>query len=224
MPVQETLPWRQFLLATCLVAVPVGLLTGWQMLQPSTAVAAAENPLGDLAPMQAIVADVATIAGQGDLAAAKARIADLETAWDVAEPQMQPKSPKVWGRVDGAIDDALHALRAASPDAAAVKDRLTTLAAVMSDPAAMGAAAADGVQMVSGFAVTDAGGHPLPCETMLKDLGAAIAATPLGDGSPVLDLQSKALERCNADDDRNANAFSAQALAAMKSSGDDDLH
>jgi uncharacterized membrane-anchored protein len=47
---------------------------------------------------------------------------------------MRPKNPVAWGRVDTATDDALSALRAATPDPAAVETALTTLTAVMADP------------------------------------------------------------------------------------------
>ena len=41
----------------------------------------------------------------------------------------------------------------------------------------------------------------------------------VGSATPapaIAELQGKALERCNADDDRRADAFSAQALALAK--------
>lgn len=62
--------------------------------------------------------------------------------------------------------------------------------------------------------MTDDSGRALPCEVMIGQLRDAI-----GSASPaptVTDLQSKALERCNADDDAHADAYSAQALALIK--------
>ncbi len=71
--------------------------------------------------------------------------------------------------------------------------------------------------LVSGIAVTDETGRALPCEVMLKTLREALAAKPpAAAATQVSDLQAKALERCNADDDRNADAFTAQALALVK--------
>ena len=54
-------------------------------------------------------------------------------------------------------------------------------------------------------------------EQELKTLREALAAKPpAAAATQVSDLQAKALERCNADDDRNADAFTAQALALVK--------
>ena len=71
--------------------------------------------------------------------------------------------------------------------------------------------------MVGGIAVTDGSGRALPCEVMLKDVAAAIASTTLAaaEKATATDLQTKALERCNADDDSRADEFSAQALVLL---------
>ncbi len=199
---------RQLLLAMALVGGAVGLFFGGRMVLMS----AAASGLGDLQAMQVITTDVQGIVAGGDLAAAKSRIADLETAWDDAEPDMRPKDPEGWGRVDDAIDASLSALRKASPDAGDAATALDALQLAMADPSA-GAAAGSGPVLVDGIAVTDASGHPLPCEAMLtavkdKRAAGAVAADPAG----LDDLVAKATERCNADDDRNSNAFSAAAL------------
>ena len=82
---------KQILLATALIALPVGAFTAYQMFvaPPAVAVTAQPNPaaLGDMAPFIAITADVQTIAATGDFTAAEARITDLETAWDDAAKQ-----------------------------------------------------------------------------------------------------------------------------------------
>ena len=92
---------KQFLLATALIAVAVGAFFGGRAYLVPTPVAAVANPLGDLSAMAAIVTDVQGFASSGDLGKAKARIKDLETAWDDAQPVLQPKDPEAWGRIDG---------------------------------------------------------------------------------------------------------------------------
>lgn len=206
---------KQFLLATALIAVAVGAFFGGRAYLVPTPVAAVANPLGDLSAMAAIVTDVQGIASSGDLGKAKARIKDLETAWDDAQPVLQPKDPEAWGRIDGAADDALSALRTAPPDAGEVETALAALQVALADPAASGPGG--GVQMVGGVAVTDAGGHPLPCEAMLKDITAKRDVVKLAPEAvaKIDDLVAKATERCNADDDKTADGFSAQALQAL---------
>ena len=206
---------KQTLLASGLIAAAVFLFIVGRMFLPGAAPEVAA--LGDLTGMMAIVGDVTAIAKTGDMVAAKARIADLETAWDDAEAAMRPMNPDAWGRVDEATDAALSALRAKVPDAAIVEANLATLAATMADPGT-GGAVAGGVVMIGDIAVTDGNRHPLPCEAMLADVTAAASARPpTGEAAAkVADLVAKATERCNADDDRHSDAFSAAALQALQ--------
>lgn len=52
--------------------------------------ALAAGSLGDLSSLQAIVADVQSIAQTGDFAKAQTRITDFEAAWDADEPTQKP--------------------------------------------------------------------------------------------------------------------------------------
>ncbi|MDX8531954.1 hypothetical protein RFM41_07625 [Mesorhizobium sp. VK25A] len=58
---------------------------------------------------------------------------------------------------------------------------------------------------------------PTPCETALKDLRAAEAKATLNDAdkNKVSELETKGIERCNADDDKRADDFFAQAMKVL---------
>ncbi|UVK56029.1 hypothetical protein DBIPINDM_002604 [Mesorhizobium sp. AR02] len=55
------------------------------------------------------------------------------------------------------------------------------------------------------------------CEDSLKALRAAEATAKLNDAdkNKVSELETKGIERCNADDDKRANDFFAQAMKVM---------
>lgn len=208
---------RNFLLSATLIAIPAaGFALVETLLMPNqtaaSSVATVAAGLGDLSAYQAIVTDTQRIAATGDLAAAQVRITDVETLWDHNEPTLRAADPSAWGVVDGATDGALTALRAATPDAATVNTALATLSTKLAHPVAT--PAPGGVQQAFGIDVTDANGHPLPCEAMATTVRAAFAnITPTAQ---MLDLQTRALERCNADDDAHSDAFSAQALSLIQ--------
>jgi hypothetical protein len=203
---------KQIILALSLIAVPVALFAAFQLffLSPPSA----EASLGDLADLRAIVADVRSIAETGDLAAAAKRVADFETEWDARESGMRPLNEAAWGRIDGAADAALHALRAAAPEPRRVATTLAALASTLDDPYGSGGAEA-GLETVAGVPVSDQSGHPLACEAMIEALRSAIDAgkVPADKRPAAADFRAKAVERCNADDDAQADAFAAQGLA-----------
>nr|WP_110316653.1 hypothetical protein [Mycolicibacterium moriokaense] len=87
----------------------------------------AHFPSADVANFRTIAADSLTKVQAGDQAAATARIKDLETAWDDAQPTLQPLDETSWTVLDGQIDHVLKALRASNPDPATETQTLTTL-------------------------------------------------------------------------------------------------
>jgi hypothetical protein len=64
---------------------------------------------------------------------------------------------------------------------------------------------------------TPAFAAPTPCETALKELRAAEAKATLNDAdkNKVSELETKGIERCNADDDKRADDFFAQAMKIL---------
>jgi uncharacterized membrane-anchored protein len=97
----------------------------------SSGVPATKFSREQLATFVSITQDTLSLVSSADQAGAKARIKDLETSWDDAESMLRPKDPTGWSTIDDAIDAALSAVRASSPDAVREKAALTALLAVL---------------------------------------------------------------------------------------------
>ena len=94
-------------------------------LTPAEAIA--NFPAADIAALRTITQDTLDLVVSGDQGGARTRITDLETAWDDAQPTLEPLDETAWTFLDSEIDDVLSAVRAGNPDPAAEQEALTAL-------------------------------------------------------------------------------------------------
>ncbi len=199
---------KRILLAFAIATMPIVASAVFTL---PAAAATTLTELGDLSALRTIVSDALTLTTAGDLGKAAARITDFETAWDAGASQLRSRSADKWGVIDDASDAAIASLRAASPVPAEAAAALTALVEVLDNPAVKP------TNVGNVTAITDANGRALPCEDLLADVRATAAVSPASEAyKPKFEeLQAKGIERCNADDDKRADEFFAQALALM---------
>lgn len=70
----------------------------------------------------------------------------------------------------------------------------------------------------AGCFVSFAYAAPVPCEDKLDELRASMASAQIADAdmASVKQLEAKGVERCNADDDKRADAFFDDAMKLIK--------
>ena len=83
----------------------------------SSAAAADDN----MTPYRTLAADTLKAFKAQDLATAKKKARELESAWDTREKALQKKSPDVWGQIDKAMDGFIKPVQEKSPDPAKIQ-------------------------------------------------------------------------------------------------------
>jgi len=75
----------------------------------------------NMTPYRTLAADTLSAFKAQDLATARKKAKELETAWDKNEKTLQKQSPDVWNQIDKAMDDFIKPLAGKTPDAAKVQ-------------------------------------------------------------------------------------------------------
>ena len=119
---------KHLLLAAALIILPVGAFTAFNLYATKTGAGiTATAGLGDMSAFTTIITDVQGFAAKSDFEGAKTRIKDFEIAWDENSKGLRPMDPAMWDAIDGAADTGLKAVRASTPDAAAITTALAGL-------------------------------------------------------------------------------------------------
>jgi len=84
-------------------------------------------PAATVAEIRTITQDTLDLDMAGDQSGATARADDLETAWDDAQPTLEPLDETAWTFLDSRIDDVLSEVRSSKPDQAAQEAALGAL-------------------------------------------------------------------------------------------------
>jgi hypothetical protein len=133
-PMPRSVVFGQVVAFLAVFALVAGGGFAWRSSQLTAQAAASSSaaaPLGDLSAFRQIVQDTLGFVQANDVAQAKTRVADLETAWDNDQAQLKPMNPDKWTIMDGAIDTVLKTLRAPQTDGTACRTSLQSLLAVI---------------------------------------------------------------------------------------------
>jgi hypothetical protein len=84
-------------------------------------------PPTEITKFRTITQDTLSSVQAGDQAAARARVKDLESAWDDDQATLQPMDESAWHVLDAQIDSVLKSLRASQPDPSSETQTLNAL-------------------------------------------------------------------------------------------------
>ncbi len=120
----------QVVVAVALLVITAGAGYCWRSSELQTQAMANSSPnapLGDLSEFRKIAQDTLGLVQAGDLAHAKSRVDDLETAWDNAAARLRSMNKGKWASLDDSIDTVLRNLRGVRQDTMACNASLHSL-------------------------------------------------------------------------------------------------